>query len=80
MAGTLDARLRTMVAAVFGIPEHHVTDDASPHTIQTWDSVQHIHLVLALESEFGVQFDADDIPALTSVAVIREHLVRAGVV
>jgi acyl carrier protein len=73
---SIENRLRRVVGSVFGIADGAVTDEASPRTIEAWDSVAHIQLVLALEAEFGVQFDPDEIPELSSVRVIRARLER----
>ena len=80
MGGTVsvDSRLRAVVAAVFGLIAEQIQDDASPRNIETWDSVGHIHLVLAVEEEFGLQFDPDEIPDLASVGAIRARLERSG--
>ncbi|HWO89854.1 MAG TPA: acyl carrier protein [Gemmatimonadales bacterium] len=73
----LNARLRDVMAAALEIAPERITDDASPSTIETWDSVQHIRLVLALEGEFGIRFSADEIAELTSVRAIEERLRRS---
>ena len=75
---TADARLRNVFASVFGTDPEHLTDDDSPRTIAGWDSVNHIHLVLALEAEYGVQFDPGEVAGLTSVALIRQRLAGAA--
>ena len=51
-----------------------IPNDASPETIEGWDSANHLNLVLSLEAEFGVQFDTDEIAELTSVGAIRQRL------
>lgn len=70
----VDDRLLSVFRAVFdpGLPVLAKTD--SPETIEGWDSANHVNLVLALEAEFGVEFDTDEIAELTSVATIRDHL------
>lgn len=35
-----------------------------------WDSMRHIELIMTLEQELGVSFAPEDIPALTSLALI----------
>lgn len=40
--------------------------------IDEWDSLNHIRLLTAIESEFGFQFDLDEIEDLSSVAIIAE--------
>ncbi len=73
-----DARLREVFASVFGVDGAALRDEASPRTVPGWDSVNHLHLVLALEAEFGVQFDPGEIAELASFGRIRERLVRDG--
>lgn len=73
-AAALEQRVRDVVGAVLGIDPSSVRPDDSPATIAEWDSVRHLQLIVALEEEFGVQFDADEFASLTSIAVIRDRL------
>jgi len=72
----MDRRLHAIFEAVFGPGVSELSDQDSPATIKRWDSLNHLHLMLALEAEFGVQFDADEIANLVSVAAIRSRLLR----
>ena len=72
---SVDERLRAVIAAVFGVDASALTDADSPKTIAAWDSVAHLELIFALEAEFGVQFSADEIATLSSVAAIRDRVV-----
>lgn len=47
-----------------------VSDDDSMQTIKSWDSLRHLNLVIALEEHFGISFDPEEIPELTSVRII----------
>jgi acyl carrier protein len=69
-----DSRLRKVLADVLGVDPSKLTDNDSPTTIPTWDSVGHIQLMLAIEAEFGVTFSPDLLATLTSVGAIRRHL------
>lgn len=62
-----------------GIPRERVTDDLAYNTIEEWDSVGHMALVVELEGEFNVMFDTDDILGMSTVAKAREILTRYGV-
>lgn len=73
-ADDLGQRLRDVVGAVFGVDPAMITADASSATIAEWDSVRHLQLMLALEEEFNVQFDADELVSLRSIALIDERL------
>jgi acyl carrier protein len=69
-------RLHDVMAAVFGIEASEIRPDASSATIAEWDSVRHLQLMLALEDEFGIQFDMDELATLRSVPLIRDRLAR----
>ncbi len=73
---SLDTRLREVFASVFGIDASQISDDDSYTTIPDWDSVNHIHLILSLEGEFGIQLDPGEIAELITVAAIKERLLQ----
>ena len=67
-------RIRRVMSDVFGVAEESIRDSDSPATITAWDSVGHLQLMLALEQEFGVQFEADEFATLASVAALEKRL------
>jgi acyl carrier protein len=73
-ADDLGQRLREVMGAVFGIDPTTIAGDASSATIAEWDSVRHLQLMLALEEEFNVQFEADELVSLRSVQLIDQRL------
>lgn len=50
-----------------GVAAHEVTETSSPDTIESWDSLQHMKLILAVEEAFGVQFSDRDIVSIKDV-------------
>ncbi|MCH7751649.1 MAG: acyl carrier protein [Planctomycetes bacterium] len=64
--------VRQTVAEVFFVDAQQVSADSSPESISAWDSMGHLNLVLAMEQKFGMTFDPDQIPQLTSVQAIAE--------
>ncbi|MEJ5351525.1 MAG: acyl carrier protein [Melioribacteraceae bacterium] len=48
--------------------------ETTQNDIEEWDSLEHIKLVLEIESKFGVRFPLEIIPKLTSVKNIVEEL------
>jgi acyl carrier protein len=72
-------RLRGVFSNALGIPAERVTDDLAYNTIKEWDSVGHMALVAAIEGEFDVMFDTDDILGMSTFAKAREILSRYGV-
>jgi acyl carrier protein len=47
-----------------------ITANSSPETIEDWDSIVQVDLLIALEGEFGVKFDLSDAKEITQVSDI----------
>ncbi len=62
--------MREIASDIFGIPADKITAESSPETIENWDSMQHLNLVLAVEERFGVQFDPEDIEEMKSIGAV----------
>ncbi|MBJ18188.1 MAG: hypothetical protein CL933_02075 [Deltaproteobacteria bacterium] len=67
-------RIRAVMAQIFNVEAGSITADSSPETIERWDSLRHMQLVLAMEEEFGITFSDDDIPELLSLRAIEESI------
>lgn len=73
-----DTRLQDIVRSVLELaPDADVTAASQP-SVPTWDSLAHVTLMLAVESEFGVAIDVDSQVRLTSYAAIRQYLEARG--
>jgi acyl carrier protein len=57
----MENRIKQVMAAVFEVDVSEIDDNSSPDTIDQWDSLKHMNLILALEEEFEVRFDDEDI-------------------
>ena len=65
-------RVRRIVSQVFAIPIEAIDGGTSPETVEAWDSLKHMNLVLALEQEFGIHFTDDRIVAMLCVSLIED--------
>jgi acyl carrier protein len=63
--------LRELLADVFEISPEQITQELSIGMVDSWDSFRHLQAILAIEGEYGVQFDPQRIPELTSVALLH---------
>jgi acyl carrier protein len=68
-SGTFE-QVRKIASDVFGIPADKITAESSPETIENWDSMQHLNLVLAIEERFGVQLEPEDIEQMKTIASV----------
>lgn len=50
----------------------------SMQNCETWDSMKHIEIITTIEDELGVSFEIEDIPNLTSVALILDKIKKMG--
>jgi acyl carrier protein len=77
-AEEIDTRVRTILADVFGMELDQVDATTSTDTVEKWDSLHHLTLVLALEEEFDIQLDDEETVAIVTfpliTAVVRDHL------
>jgi len=71
-------RLSQTVAEVLGVTPDELSEDSSPDTVSSWDSLGHLNLVIALEEEFGIRLSAGDVLAMRSVRLIRQILHQSG--
>ena len=72
--------LRDILADILEISPDQVTPDLKADTVEAWDSFRHLQMILAVEGEYGVQFDPQRIPELTTVALLQAELEKKGAV
>ena len=75
MKNNIEDRIRNIMSAVFRIPVKQIHADSSPKTIEAWDSLKHITLVMALEEEFSTEISDDDAEKLTTVGKTVTYIV-----
>jgi len=70
--------LRDILADILEVSPDEVTPELGVGTIESWDSFRHLQAILAIEGEYGVQFDPQRIAELTTVAQIQAELEAKG--
>jgi acyl carrier protein len=80
MMAKVEERVVLVVADVLGVPIHSVDLSTSHETVDEWDSMAMINLLMALEAEFHISLTVDQAAKLTSVTaaieVVRDALER----
>jgi acyl carrier protein len=72
MRDSVVQQIRQIAADIFNLPMEAVTTESSPNTIENWDSLQHVNLVLALEQHFNVQFVPEEITEMSNIELIAK--------
>lgn len=75
----VEQRLQAVLRSVFHLDGAPVPDDWGPGSFAAWDSMGHLALLAALEQEFKVKFEIDDLIAIDSVKAIKDLLAKKGV-
>lgn len=66
--------IKEIMAQVFQIEVASINEDTSPDSVDRWDSLKHMQLIMALEDEFGIEFPDESIPELLSFAAIEARI------
>jgi acyl carrier protein len=74
-----EERLQALFRAVFELPPSADVTSCQQANTPAWDSMAHVSLVAAIESEFGLTIDAGDSLTLTSYESARLYLEGQGV-
>jgi acyl carrier protein len=59
---------------VLNISVDSIKNSSSPDNIESWDSLKHMNLIIALEEEFEIQFNDSEIVDSMSYALILDIL------
>ena len=67
----VSSKIRQIMSIVFEVPLEAITDDASSDSIESWDSIRHLNLILALEEEFGITIPDEEVGNLVNYKLIE---------
>jgi acyl carrier protein len=73
----LNGEVQAIFQKVFRTPE--LRDDDSPESIDGWDSLGHLMLVIELEARFGISISTREVAEMVSVRNVKEILCDHGV-
>jgi acyl carrier protein len=67
-------KLNKIISRTFGLREDQIEDDLVPGEVEKWDSLTQIVLISAIESEYKIVFDIEDILGVMTIGDIRSIL------
>ena len=68
--------LNKIIAQTFAIEEKDFGDNIGPNSIEGWDSLAHLRLITAIESEYSIQLSMDDVQSIDSVGKLKEIITK----
>ena len=72
MENELEKRIRGIIREVFEISEDETNEEYSMDNVDLWDSMGHMKLLVALEEDFGMQFNIDEVMEMVKYSRIKE--------
>lgn len=67
-------RLQEIFRDVFDDEELEIREDISAKDIEDWDSLAQINLIIAIEKEFGVKFNLEEVSKLKNIGEMLEQI------
>ncbi|WP_457427946.1 acyl carrier protein [Roseateles sp. P5_E7] len=74
-----DRKLKEVLARVLDVDVAEITEAASKDTLERWDSLRHMNLIMAIEEEFSVELSGDEVADSVNYQLIRIALKEHGV-
>tara|TARA_Y200000002_G_C22371219_1_gene533184 strand:- start:24 stop:248 length:225 start_codon:yes stop_codon:yes gene_type:complete len=62
----MEKKIKDIMSAVFDLEIEKINEESSSKTIVKWDSLNHMNLIVALEEEFSMTFDEEEIIDMTN--------------
>lgn len=58
---TTEQKIKDIMSTVLEVPVDQINEDSSTDTLDNWDSLHHLNLVLALEEEFNISIPDEEV-------------------
>ena len=67
----VEEKIIEIMSLVFEVPEDRIKEDSSPDDIENWDSIGAINLITAIEEEFEIEFEDEDLLEMLNFQLIK---------
>jgi acyl carrier protein len=79
VSGQVWDQVAGIASDILGVKKSSLDANSGPEQIETWDSVEHLNLVMAIEAHFSLQFDPEEMDGMTTLGRMAEIVeARAG--
>ena len=72
-------QLQEIMASALELDKNAIRESSTMEDIEEWDSLGHVHIMVALEQAFDLYMDVDDFAELDSVSGILQYLAAEDV-
>ena len=65
-------KISEILGEIVEIDDLHLAETTRAEDVQDWDSTNHVRLLVAIESTFGIRFETDEIGGLQNVGQLLD--------
>lgn len=76
----MENRIKKVMSDILGVDEIQINENTSPETIEVWDSLKQMNLIVAFEEEFDIELTDEDISEMLNYKLIVEVIKEKGVI
>jgi acyl carrier protein len=76
MQPDMEDRIRQIMADILNVAPEDMDGSTGMDNVSSWDSLHHLNLCLALEQEFGITLEVNEIESMLTYAVILQVMQR----
>ena len=63
--------IKEILADVLELPKENIDETTTMENVDTWESLRHMEIMLAIEGKFGIQFEPDELVDMTTYSDIK---------
>lgn len=64
-------KIKEVMAKAFGVPADQITEQSNQDTIESWDSIHHIQMIVLLERAFDITIPDEEVGKMISFKLIE---------
>jgi len=64
-------QIKLVMSTVLDVPLSQINEDSSIDTLENWDSLKHLNLILALEDEFEISIPNEEVGNMVNFRLIE---------
>jgi acyl carrier protein len=68
----MEQQIKKIMSEVFFIDESSIADNASPESIEQWDSINHLNFIVVIEETFSIVFTDEQMMEMLNLPLVVE--------
>ncbi|NEQ76183.1 MAG: acyl carrier protein [Okeania sp. SIO2C9] len=69
---SLEDKIKEIMTDILEIDDEEITDEFGPENAETWDSLNNLKMITALEEEFKITLTMDQIESMVNFSEIKK--------